>query len=322
MTDYGTITRGIACDEYTAVCIDETGTAHVFGEYPEYEDTAYFIAPNCELADPAPEVCASNNALEWNHGGEALKVYEVKGTTNGSNTFDLTTWQTGEGGTWMHWHVVDGTFNESEGTAPACTVSASSLGNPNAFAYPNPASNSIRIAAARGLWAQRSACSTAAASRWWHPRTGLDTNWSWIVLSSRRDVPCPMGRRRRFQPIRGGALMPLAPRSPINLMMRLAAVSGVFALAIWWMALRRLPGSMASKRRSNSGSSADVLEVFRERHAVFARIRDHVDVEPIAHVGFDGLHLALLNTTNHVLPGGQQTAVPREGILMVHTQRL
>lgn len=150
LTDYGTITRGIACDEYTAVCIDETGTAHVFGEYPEYEDTAYFIAPNCELADPAPEVCASNNALEWNHGGEALKVYEVKGTTNGSNTFDLTTWQTGEGGTWMHWHVVDGTFNESEGTAPACTVSASSLGNPNAFAYPNPASNSIRLACSPG----------------------------------------------------------------------------------------------------------------------------------------------------------------------------
>ena len=184
LTDYGTITRGIACDEYTAVCIDETGTAHVFGEYPEYEDTAYFIAPNCELADPAPEVCASNNALEWNHGGEALKVYEVKGTTNGSNSFDLTTWQTGEGGTWMHWHVVDGTFNESEGTAPACTVSASSLGNPNALAYPNPASSSIRIACSPGLWAQRSACSTAAASRWWHQRTGLDTNWSWIVLPS------------------------------------------------------------------------------------------------------------------------------------------
>ena len=84
--------------------------------------------------------------LEWNHGGEALKVYEVNGTTNGSNTFDLTTWQTGEGGTWMHWHVVDGTFNESEGTAPACTASTSSLGSPNALAYPNPAADHIRIA--------------------------------------------------------------------------------------------------------------------------------------------------------------------------------
>ena len=52
LTDYGTITRGIACDEYTAVCIDETGTAHVFGEYPEYEDTAYFIAPNWNWLTP------------------------------------------------------------------------------------------------------------------------------------------------------------------------------------------------------------------------------------------------------------------------------
>ena len=76
LTDYGLVTRGIACEEYTAVCIDETGTAKVFGEYPDYEDIAYFIVPNCELPNPMPEVCAPNNALEWNHDGQALKVYE------------------------------------------------------------------------------------------------------------------------------------------------------------------------------------------------------------------------------------------------------
>ena len=145
LTDYGTVTRGIACDEYTAVCVDENGTARVFGEYPDYEDTAYFIAPNCELANPAPEVCAPNNALEWNHAGEALKVYEVKGTPDGSNTFDLSTWQTGEGGTWMHWHVVDGSFYESEGMAPACELAAPAPDGGQFVAYPNPASSRIFI---------------------------------------------------------------------------------------------------------------------------------------------------------------------------------
>ena len=147
LTDYGTVTRGIACDEYTAVCVDENGTARVFGEYPDYEDTAYFIAPNCELANPAPEMCAPNNALEWNHAGEALKVYEVKGTPDGSNTFDLSTWQSGEGGAWMHWHVVDGSFYESEGMAPACELATPAPDGGQFVAYPNPASDRIFIAA-------------------------------------------------------------------------------------------------------------------------------------------------------------------------------
>ena len=147
LTDYGTIARGIACDEYTAVCVDENGLARVFGEYPDYEDTAYFIAPNCELANPAPEVCAPNNALEWNHAGEALKVYEVKGTPNGGNTFDLSTWQTGEGGAWMHWHVSDGTLYESEGTAPACEMATPTRNRDRLVAHPNPASNRIVLAA-------------------------------------------------------------------------------------------------------------------------------------------------------------------------------
>ena len=146
LTDYGLVTRGIACEEYTAVCIDETGTAKVFGEYPDYEDVAYFIVPNCELANPMPEVCAPNNALEWNHDGNALKVYEVNGTTNGINTFDLNTWGTGQGGTWMHWHVIEGILYESEGTAPDCPANTLELAVNHALAYPNPTSNLLYLA--------------------------------------------------------------------------------------------------------------------------------------------------------------------------------
>ncbi len=35
--------RGIACDEYTAVCIDTSGVARVFGGAPTYDDNAYFL---------------------------------------------------------------------------------------------------------------------------------------------------------------------------------------------------------------------------------------------------------------------------------------
>ena len=38
--DWGLDATAIACDEYTAVCIDDDGLARVFGEAPQYEDNA------------------------------------------------------------------------------------------------------------------------------------------------------------------------------------------------------------------------------------------------------------------------------------------
>lgn len=39
--DYGTFAKAIACDEYTAVCIDESGMAKVFGRFPNAECLFY-----------------------------------------------------------------------------------------------------------------------------------------------------------------------------------------------------------------------------------------------------------------------------------------
>ena len=47
--------KGIACDEYTAVCIDTTGWARVFGDFPAYDDNAYFLQMNCALSEGSPE---------------------------------------------------------------------------------------------------------------------------------------------------------------------------------------------------------------------------------------------------------------------------
>lgn len=142
--DYGIAGSAIACDEYTAICIEDNGIAKVFGGYPTYDDNAYFIQTNCELPIQEPEVCVAASALTWNHSGQALKVYRVKGTATGSNTFDLNDWQTGTGGQWLNWSVNAGTFLEQSGNAINCGPLAIEENSQPAFdVYPNPTSKKI-----------------------------------------------------------------------------------------------------------------------------------------------------------------------------------
>lgn len=115
------IAKGIACDEYTAVCIPPNGICKIYGEYPQYDEDVYFIQPNCDLVDPTPESCEPNTPLTWNRGGQALKVYHAKGTMTGSQTFDLNTWNSGDGGVWENWYVENGVLNISNGEAPTCS---------------------------------------------------------------------------------------------------------------------------------------------------------------------------------------------------------
>ncbi|SHH77937.1 cyanophycinase [Flavobacterium defluvii] len=112
INDYKIQAKGIACEEYTAVCIDEKGIARVFGSYPSKEDAAYFIMPNDEIADNKPEVCKPNNPLQWNQNQAAINVYEVKGTNAGTNTFNLNNWNEGKGGIWKKWFVENGKLKE------------------------------------------------------------------------------------------------------------------------------------------------------------------------------------------------------------------
>ena len=50
-SDYGVSGYAIACDEYTAVCIDSAGQARVFGGFPSYDDNAYFVQVNLASED-------------------------------------------------------------------------------------------------------------------------------------------------------------------------------------------------------------------------------------------------------------------------------
>ena len=145
--DYGVFAKAIACDEYTSVCIDTNGLARVFGGHPTYDDNAYFIQSNCELANQTPENCTSGNPLTWNLGGLAVKTYQIKGDATGSKTFDLTTWQSGTGGTWNNWFVSNGVFSEQSGTPVNCSsLSVDHISEDSTiWIYPNPTKDNLRI---------------------------------------------------------------------------------------------------------------------------------------------------------------------------------
>lgn len=136
---------GIACNEYVAVCVGPDGKAYVYGDYPNYQEFAYFLQANC-VEDYQPETCEAFTPLDWNRGGEAIKVYKVPGTMTGINYFDLTDWETGSGGDWQNWSVSNGTFATAAGINPQC--GALSISDNEVFkaeVYPNPFSDTFYI---------------------------------------------------------------------------------------------------------------------------------------------------------------------------------
>ena len=119
--DNGVRSYGIACNEYTAVCIDENGMASVYGEYPAYPEFAYFLQANC-VNEYLPETCANGQPLTWNRAGEAIKVAKIPGTETGGNYFDLVGWSSGQGIEWQNWYVTDGTLTTSATENPGCDL--------------------------------------------------------------------------------------------------------------------------------------------------------------------------------------------------------
>jgi len=145
-TDYGVFAKAIACDEYTAVCIDNNGIAKVFGGFPSYDDNAYFIQTNCELPFQAPEVCVANTPLTWNLSSQALKVYRIKGNSTANNSFDLTNWQNASGGQWFNWSVNNGVFSEQIGNPINCNLVSIYNSAENQFvAFPNPTADKLYL---------------------------------------------------------------------------------------------------------------------------------------------------------------------------------
>ena len=141
--DNGPRSFGIACNDYTAVCVQPDGKAYVFGEYPDYPEFAYFLQANCVL-DYAPETVVAGMPVTWNRNGEAIKVYKVPGTYEGPNYFDLSDWETGSGGSWENWFIDNGNLNMEAGDNPGCgQLEVSDSDSDLMSVYPNPFKNEL-----------------------------------------------------------------------------------------------------------------------------------------------------------------------------------
>ncbi|NNE29729.1 MAG: T9SS type A sorting domain-containing protein [Saprospiraceae bacterium] len=143
----GSPVKGIACDEYTSVCIDENGMARVFGGYPEFDDQAYFLQANCEVEENHPETISPGIPLTWHQNGMAVKVCRIKGTNSGENSFDLQTWENDSGGEWFNWSVSLGTLAETPSDPIMCSPTGVRIDGPDIkfHAFPNPNQNSLTV---------------------------------------------------------------------------------------------------------------------------------------------------------------------------------
>ena len=93
--------RGIASDEQTAVCVDNTGIATVFGI-----NNAFFL----QRTNLGPETCSAGIPLIWNRSMTAVTVYRIAGSVGGNGSFDLNNYSTASGGTWLYYYVDNGLF--------------------------------------------------------------------------------------------------------------------------------------------------------------------------------------------------------------------
>jgi len=142
--DSGTSVNGIACEERMAVCIDETGIARVFAN-SNITRKVYFLQPSCEITNPIPEICQQGLPLTWNHDEKAVRVYEVQGDENGSNSFNVDTWLEGTGGVWRYWSAQNGVLQENVGEAPDCIPLKNQSIQPTFYLFPNPATSHFFI---------------------------------------------------------------------------------------------------------------------------------------------------------------------------------
>jgi len=149
MKDYSPTAYGIASNEYVAVCVGADGIAKVYGDYPNYQEFAYFIQPDCRWWNTI-ENCQVGQPLTWNFNGQAIMVYKVPGTMNGTNYFSLNDWGNWNninisGGNWESWSVNNGVLSVAPGTGPtiSCALSVDENELNKMTVYPNPFLNAI-----------------------------------------------------------------------------------------------------------------------------------------------------------------------------------
>ena len=99
--DYKISPKAIACDEYSAVCIESNGIAAVYGQNAFLVETLDTSTLTCETAKP----------LTWTHPLGALRYTKIRGNLSGTTTFNLLNWANNPN-PWTHLNIVNGILTE------------------------------------------------------------------------------------------------------------------------------------------------------------------------------------------------------------------
>jgi len=143
MKDYKVIPIGIACAEHTAICIDSSGYARVFGRFPKEQDYAYFLRVNCENDLVGPEILVAEKPLHWFRKKSAVRTLKIPGKPDGHAGMNLHTWESTAGGKWENWWVDQGVFQfeAAPGPPPCLSTHLTSMENTQARGGIQPPEN-------------------------------------------------------------------------------------------------------------------------------------------------------------------------------------
>ena len=97
--DYKIFPKAIACDEYSAVCIESSGVATVYGR------NAFFV----ETLDTSSFVCETAKPLNWTYPTGALRYTKIRGDLAGTSKFNLNSWSSNTN-SWTHLNILNGTL--------------------------------------------------------------------------------------------------------------------------------------------------------------------------------------------------------------------
>ena len=107
LEDWNIPAKGIAMDEATAVCVDKSGKATVFGS-----SNAYFFISD---AAKKPEKCQAGLPLDFTNTNTSVMVYQVRASTVGNGSFSVSDFDTSKasGGSWAWYWVTNGVLGQA-----------------------------------------------------------------------------------------------------------------------------------------------------------------------------------------------------------------
>lgn len=146
--DWSWRVRAIAANEATVICIDTLLIARIFGEFPAYQDFAYFLRATCD-SPWKPQQVIKGLPLHWvTEQGRTVVVQKLAGKRDGSALFDILNWKALSNDVIIeYWQVNNGTLEKISGNDAGChsvtAVNDLHITDESIPVFPNPSSSTL-----------------------------------------------------------------------------------------------------------------------------------------------------------------------------------